>query len=126
MCVCVCVLLRPWESFPFLSNQSRMASWRRLDFRGYINDVRETFVQLGGKELEGDVLSKLGKEWRVGFQGDLCSWSEGCGGWGGVSAVAVQEVGKEDKESQVAEASPVKEEAQTEKGPEALKIPGRG
>lgn len=57
--------------------------------------MRETFVQLRGKVR---VLRKPGKGWHVGSQGDLCSWSEACGG--GRSAVAVQEVGKEDKEKQ--------------------------
>lgn len=74
------VQLRPRESFAFLSNQSRMASWRRSDFRSYINAVRETFVRLGRKELEGNILRKLGKGWPAGFHGDLCSWSEACGG----------------------------------------------
>lgn len=85
-----------------------MASWRRSDFRSYINAVRETFVQLGGKELEGSILRKLGKGWHIGSQGDLCGWSEACGGWG--SAVAMEEVEKKNKESEIAEASHVNKE----------------
>lgn len=45
-----------------------------------MNAVRETFVQLGRKGLEGNVLRKLGKGPPAGSQGDLCSWSEACGG----------------------------------------------
>lgn len=81
--------------------------------------MRETFVQLGGKELEGNILRKLGKGWNVGFQGDSCTWSET---WVWGSAGAMQEVDKEDKESKVAEASLVNKEAKSEKGPETLKM----
>lgn len=96
-----------------------MASWRRSDFRSYINAVRETFVQLGGKELEGSILRKLGKGWHIGSQGDLCSWSEACGGGG--SAVAMEEVGKENKESEIAEASHVNKE-EVKRARSALKL----
>lgn len=62
----------------------------------------------GRKELEGSILRKLGKEWHIGSQGDLCGWSEACGGRG--SAVAMEEVGKENKESKIAEAFHVNKE----------------
>lgn len=113
------IQLGPRESFPFLSNQSRMASWRRSDFRSYINAVRETFVRLGGKELEGSILRKLGKGWHIGSQGDLCGWSEACGGGG--SAVTMEEVGKENKESEIAEASRVNKE-EVKRARSALKL----
>lgn len=53
--------------------------------------MRETFVQLWGRELEGSILRKLGKGWHVGSPGDLHSWSEHVEVG---SAVAMQEVGK--------------------------------
>lgn len=96
-----------------------------MDSRGYINAVRGTFVQLGGKELEGNVLRKLGKGWHVGFQGDLCSWSEA---WSqGVRGQCVscghEGSGKEDKVSQVAETSHMNKEE--EKGSEAQRQDSR-
>lgn len=103
-----------------------MASWRRSDFRSYINAVRETFVRLGGKELEGNILRKLGKGWHAGFHGDLCSWSEACGGgqrWPG------RKWGKKTRKGKLLRPfHENKEEGKSEKGREALmmRVQGEG
>lgn len=101
-----------------------MASWRRSDFRSYINAVRETFVRLGGKELEGNILRKLGKGWHAGFHGDLCSWSEACGGgqrWPG------RKWGKKTRKGKLLRPFHVnKEGRKSEKGPEALMMKFQG